>query len=86
MDWPGNSPDLNPIEHLWHQMKRKVRDKKPRNKAELKNVLEKVWYEEISIDDIKTLVDSTPARIAAVIQAKREGSQLNIKNVYNSLI
>jgi transposase len=27
MDWPGNSPDLNPIENLWLIMKGKLKKK-----------------------------------------------------------
>jgi transposase len=27
MDWPGNSPDLNPIENCWNYMKEKLKFK-----------------------------------------------------------
>ncbi len=36
LDWPANSPDLNPIENLWGIVKRKMRDTKSNNADELK--------------------------------------------------
>ena len=37
-DWPGNSPDLNPIENLWSQMKNKQQDKRETSKDGLKKI------------------------------------------------
>lgn len=70
MEWPGNSPDLNPIEHLWYAIKVKIAKEKPSNKNELKEVKRKVWNNEISIDYLETLVKSMPQRLKAVIKAK----------------
>ncbi len=36
LDWPANSPDLNPIENLSGIVKRKMRDTRPNNADELK--------------------------------------------------
>ncbi len=30
LDWPANSPDLNPIDNLWGIVKRKIRNKRPK--------------------------------------------------------
>lgn len=35
LDWPANSPDLNPIENLLGIIKRKMRGTRPQNKEEL---------------------------------------------------
>ncbi len=36
LDWPSQSPDLNPIEMLWHDLKQSIHARKPSNVAELK--------------------------------------------------
>jgi transposase len=42
MDWPGNSPDLNPIENLWNQMKIKLKKKAITSVAVLKEEIKKL--------------------------------------------
>ncbi len=63
LNWPANSPDLNPIENLWGIVKRKMRYARPNNAEELKAAI-------ITPEQCHRLIDSMPRRIAAVIQAK----------------
>ena len=71
MDWPARSPDLNPIEHLWDQMGRKVRslNRSPQTLAELKISLEMIWRE-IDQNSIRRLIMSMPDRCQAVNNAR----------------
>ena len=41
MDWSARSPDLNPIEHAWDMLQRRIsaRDRQPRSVRELTNML-----------------------------------------------
>lgn len=78
IDWPPHSPDLNPIEHVWAMLKRRLYKMFPylsnlhANKldiAEFKECLQKAWQ---SLDQVKirNLILSMPRRLAACVAAK----------------
>ena len=67
--WPPQSPDLNPIEHVWDILGNKVQENKPRNLQELEKKLEEEWKKTSAID-IQNIINSMPRRVAAVIAAK----------------
>uniref|UniRef100_A0A9J8C6G5 Tc1-like transposase DDE domain-containing protein n=1 Tax=Cyprinus carpio carpio TaxID=630221 RepID=A0A9J8C6G5_CYPCA len=69
LNWPANSPDLNPIENLWDIVKRKLRDARPNTLDELKAAIEASWAS-ITPQQCHRLIASMPRRIEAVISAK----------------
>ncbi len=69
LDWPANSPDLNPIENLWGIVKRKMRDTRPNNTDELKATVKETWAS-IPPQQCHKLITSMPRRIEAVIKPK----------------
>jgi transposase len=70
LTWPPNSPDLNPIEHIWYLLKGVIQKANPRPMTlpDLKDTIQKAW-DEYNMDIMDRLVESMPARIAAVIEA-----------------
>ena len=70
LGWPGNSPDLNPIENLWEILKNKVAEKQPSSAGALNHAIKEVWVKEISRDYCEKLICSMPKRIHAVIKNK----------------
>ena len=67
--WPSQSPDINPIEHLWHIKKKKVLTHKCSNINELFNVCDLEW-KKITSEECKKLVHSMNNRLIYVIKAK----------------
>ena len=67
LEWPAQSPDLNPIERLWAYMKRKLKECPPKNIKELRATLLKIWNE-IPKSVCEKLVGSFSNRIEEVIR------------------
>lgn len=70
MDWPAISPDLNPIEHLWDILDRRIRHRPnpPQTLQQLTEALVEEW-DSIPQEDIRRLVRSMPRRCQEVIRA-----------------
>lgn len=68
LDFPPYSPDLNPIEHLWQDVARRVEAKPASTMDELQDAIADEWAA-TSIDFLHALARSMPARCKAVIDA-----------------
>ena len=66
MDWPSISPDLNPIEHLWGILKRKVEVCKISNICLLRDVVMEE-LKSIPVATCEALVNSMLRRVKAVL-------------------
>lgn len=71
LPWPARSPDLNPIEHIWDNLKRRVRARSPAPNTieELKTAVEEEWYN-IPQSDIQDIMDGLRNRMLEVIRAR----------------
>ena len=75
LQWPGNSPDLNPIENLRSIIKTRLENKDCTTKIKLIEAIIQLWYRDEQIQsDCKKLVDSMPKRVRDAI--KRKGGHM----------
>ncbi|KAG2466070.1 TC1A transposase, partial [Polypterus senegalus] len=69
LEWPSQSPDLNPIEHLWRDFKMAVHQRFPSNLTEIEWYCKEEWAK-LAKDRCAKLVASYSKRLEAVIAAK----------------
>ena len=71
IEWPPLSPDLNPIEHVWDMLGRRIRGRVPAPMTlnELQGALSEEW-EAIPQHDISHLIEGMRRRMQAVIRIR----------------
>jgi hypothetical protein len=71
MDWPAQSRDLNPVEHLWDELECPLlyRTQHPTSLNALATALQEEWPA-IPPETFRHLVESLPSKVRAVIKPK----------------
>ena len=69
--WSAMSPDLNPIEHIWDMLGRRIQAREPpvQNISQLEAALHREW-QQLSQQDIRRLTGGVGRRVETVIQAR----------------
>ena len=67
LEWPSQSPDLNPIENLWRELKVRVAQQQPQNITALEEVCMEEWAK-IPATVCENLVKTYRKRLTSVLR------------------
>ena len=68
-DWPGNSPDLNPIENLWAIMKMRLKERDTSSVPKLEAAVRDIWNN-LEKSTLENLALSVTDRFTEVVERK----------------
>ena len=74
--WPPNSPDMNPIEWVWGNLKNWLTAKRasPKNLDELKVLIQRFW-DELTVEYIQKLYATMPKRLAELKRVRGKNTK-----------
>ena len=69
LPWPGNSPDLHPVEHAWSYVSRLLSNlRPPKTQEQAEEAIQNAWAS-IPLQVVRGWIASIPRRVKAVIEA-----------------
>uniref|UniRef100_A0A674C212 Tc1-like transposase DDE domain-containing protein n=1 Tax=Salmo trutta TaxID=8032 RepID=A0A674C212_SALTR len=74
LKWPSQSPDLNSIENVWAELKKRVRARRPTNLTQLHQLCQEEWAK-IHPTYYGKLVEGYPKRLTQVKQFKSNATK-----------
>lgn len=82
MEWPPNSPDINPIERIWARIKQLLflSRTRPANLQELFDRVEDIWAS-MSVKFIRKLYKELPARMEDLVRTKGLHSRIKRRSI-----
>ncbi len=69
LEWPSQSPDCNPIENLWRELKVRAAKRQPQNFNDLESICKEEW-DKIPPEMSANLVANYKKRLTSVIATR----------------